>query len=149
MDAHMGVMNPDSSLPPRPPSALLDRIGASGSMICAVHCALMPFALALLPTIGLAAWLGEGFDLWFVSFVTLFGLFVLVRSYRRHRALRALALLLTGLAVLWAAVLFPPLHHALVPHAVAMTFGGTLVGLAHLANLRLNHGHVHDASCVH
>jgi hypothetical protein len=30
-----------------------------------------------------------------------------------------------------------------------MTFGGTLVGLAHLANLRLNHGHVHDASCAH
>ena len=33
--------------------------------------------------------------------------------------------------------------------AVVMTFGGTLVGLAHLANLRLNHGHVHDASCAH
>ena len=26
---------------------------------------------------------------------------------------------------------------------------GTLVGLAHMANLRLNHMHVHDASCVH
>ena len=42
-----------------------------------------------------------------------------------------------------------PLHEAAVPHAVAMTFGGTLVGLAHLANLRLNHGHVHDATCAH
>jgi hypothetical protein len=30
-----------------------------------------------------------------------------------------------------------------------MTLGGTLVGLAHMANLRLNHMHVHDASCVH
>ena len=26
---------------------------------------------------------------------------------------------------------------------------GTLVGLAHLANLRLNHVHVHDAHCAH
>ncbi|HEY5972679.1 MAG TPA: MerC domain-containing protein, partial [Pseudoxanthomonas sp.] len=27
--------------------------------------------------------------------------------------------------------------------------GGTLVGLAHIVNLRLNHWHVHDASCAH
>src|SRR5690606_6756610 len=53
------------------------------------------------------------------------------------------------LAVLWAAVLYAPLHETVVPHAVAMTFGGTLVGLGHLVNLRLNHGHVHDASCTH
>ena len=38
---------------------------------------------------------------------------------------------------------------SLLPHAIVMTFGGPMVGLAHLANLRLNHGHVHDASCVH
>ncbi|MGO4777142.1 MerC domain-containing protein, partial [Lysobacter sp. 2RAB21] len=30
-----------------------------------------------------------------------------------------------------------------------MTCGGVLVGLAHLTNLRLNHGHIHDASCAH
>jgi hypothetical protein len=30
-----------------------------------------------------------------------------------------------------------------------MTFGGTLVAVAHLVNLRLTHGHVHDASCAH
>ena len=34
-------------------------------------------------------------------------------------------------------------------HAIAMTFGGTLVGLAHIANLRLNHGHIHDSRCAH
>ena len=63
--------------------------------------------------------------------------------------MRALWLLIPGLAVLWIGILYPPLHHSVVPHAVAMTFGGTLVGLAHLANLRLNHGHVHDATCAH
>jgi hypothetical protein len=36
-----------------------------------------------------------------------------------------------------------------VPHAIVMTVGGMLVGLAHLLNLRLNHWHVHDASCAH
>ena len=129
--------------------ALLDRLGAAGSLLCAIHCALLPILIALLPSLGISAALAPGFEVGFVVFATLFGLAVLVWSYRRHRAMRALGLLVPGLLVLWVGVLYPPLHHSVVPHAVAMTFGGTLVGLAHLANLRLNHGHVHDASCAH
>lgn len=128
---------------------LLDRIGATGSLICAIHCALIPLAVALLPSLGVALWLDDGFEAAFVTFASLFGLSVLVWSYRRHRAMRALGLLLPGLGALWLAVLYPPLHHSVVMHAVVMTFGGTLVGLAHVANLRLNHGHVHDAACAH
>ena len=129
--------------------ALLDRLGATGSLLCAIHCALLPVLIALLPSLGLSAALAPTFEVGFVLFATLFGLVVLVWSYRRHRAMRALWLLIPGLAVLWIGILYPPLHHSVVPHAVAMTFGGTLVGLAHLANLRLNHGHVHDATCAH
>ena len=127
----------------------LDRFGAASSIACAIHCALLPLAIAALPSLGLAIWLNDRLELGFVVFATLLGAFSLVWSYRRHRALRALGLLAPGLLVLWAAVLYPPLHESVVPHAVAMTFGGTLVGLGHLVNLRLNHGHVHDASCAH
>ena len=143
------TMKPDPRLASKPPSALLDRIGATGSLVCAVHCALLPLLIALLPSLGVAAWLGDDFERGFVIFATLFGLAILAWSYRRHRTLRALALLVPGLAALWAGILIEPLHHALLPHAMVMTLGGTLVGLAHLANLRLNHGHVHDASCAH
>ena len=129
--------------------ALLDRLGATGSLLCAIHCALLPILIAALPSLGVSALVAPGLEAGFVLFATLFGLAVLAWSYRRHRAMRALALLVPGLAVLWVGVLYAPLHHSVVPHAVAMTFGGTLVGLAHVANLRLNHGHVHDASCAH
>jgi hypothetical protein len=142
-------MKPDPRPATKPPDALFDRIGATGSLICAVHCAALPQLIALLPSLGIAAWLGDDFELGFVLFASLFGFAVLAWSYRRHRAVRALGLLLPGLVALWAGLLYPALHHSLLPHAVVMTFGGTLVGLAHLANLRLNHGHVHDASCVH
>lgn len=129
--------------------ALFDRLGATGALLCAIHCALLPLLIALLPSLGISAALAPTFEAGFVLFATLFGLAVLVSSYRRHRAVRALGLLIPGLLVLWVGILYAPLHHSVVPHAVAMTFGGTLVGLAHLANLRLNHGHVHDASCAH
>jgi len=133
----------------RHPTPLLDRLGATGSLLCAIHCALLPILIALLPSLGIAVWLGDGFEQGFVVFASLLGVFTLAWGYRRHRAVRALWLLLPGLAALWIGVAYAPLHHSLVPHAIVMTFGGTLVGLAHLANLRLNHGHVHDASCAH
>lgn len=132
-----------------PHSRFADRFGFAASMLCAIHCAALPLVIALLPSLGIGIWLGQGFEQGFVMFASLLGLSTVVLGYRRHRAVRALWLLLPGLGVLWVAVLYAPLHQSLVPHAVAMTFGGTLVGLAHLANLRLNHGHVHDATCAH
>jgi len=128
---------------------LLDRFGATGSLLCAVHCALLPVLLAAAPALGLSFWLSDAVELALVLFVTLLGLFSLVLGFRRHGALRALGFLLPGLFALWAGLLYAPLHHDPVPHAVVMTLGGLLVGVAHLVNLRLNHGHVHDASCAH
>ncbi|HGK7303758.1 TPA: MerC domain-containing protein [Stenotrophomonas maltophilia] len=128
---------------------LLDRFGATGSMLCAVHCAVIPVLLAIAPSLGLSFWLSDGVEMTLVVFVTLLGLFSLVMGYRRHGALRALGFLLPGLVALWAGVLVDGLHHNAVPHAVVMTLGGLLVGVAHLVNLRLNHVHVHDASCAH
>ena len=138
----------------REPHPFLDRLGATGSLLCAIHCALLPLLIALLPSLGIAVWLGDDFERGFVLFATLLGTFTLVWGYRRHRVVRALGLLIAGLAALWAGILYAPLHHAVVAHAVAMTLGGSLVGLAHLANLRLNHasvlrGHVHSATCGH
>ena len=101
---------------------LLDRFGATGSMLCAVHCAVIPVLLAAAPSLGLSFWLSDGVEQALVVFVTLLGLFSLV-SYRRHGALRALGLI-PGLVALWAGVLYDPLHHNAVPHAVVMTIGG-------------------------
>ena len=133
----------------RPHRSLLDRIGAFGSLVCAAHCAALPLLIALLPTLGVSGWFDGRFELAFVVFATLLGSFSVLWGYRRHHAVRALSFLIPGLMALWAGVFYPTLHQSVLPHAIAMTFGGTLVGLAHLANLRLNHLHVHDATCVH
>jgi hypothetical protein len=57
-----------------------------------------------------------------------------------------IGVLLAGLALLWSGLLYGPWHHgSMALHAAVMTLGGTLIGIAHLLNLR----HVHDASCAH
>ena len=140
---------PGSTAPP----SHLDRLGATGSLLCAIHCAALPMLIALLPSLGIAAWLGEGFERGFVLFATALGSVTLAWGYRRHRDVRALRLLVPGLALLWLGVAYGPLHHAVLAHAITMTTGGSLVGLAHLSNLRLSGAasgrHVHDASCAH
>ena len=73
------TMKPDPRPASRPPSALLDRIGATGSLVCAVHCAALPLLIALLPSLGIATWLGDGFELGFVVFAAI-SLYVIMQA---------------------------------------------------------------------
>lgn len=122
------------------PSALriADRFGFAASFLCAIHCALLPVALALLPAFGLNVVGWVDIDQAFVVFATLLGATTLSLGYRRHRAFRAWALLLPGLGLVWAGA-FTVLHTHGVAHAVVMVAGGLLLGAAHLVNLRLTH----------
>ena len=115
-----------------------DRIGFAASFLCALHCALLPLALALMPTLGLSAGGWVDIDQAVTVFATLLGITTLAIGYRRHRAFRAWMLLLPGLALVWTGA-FSPLHDHGVLHAVLMTAGGVMIAGGHLLNLRLTH----------
>ena len=117
--------------------AFADRLGFAGSLLCAIHCALLPLAMALLPTLGAGAF-GADLDQAFVVFATVLGLTTLGVGYRRHRAFGALAWLLPGLVLVWLAT-FTPLHTHSLGHAALMVVGGLAIAAGHLANLRLGH----------
>ncbi len=50
--------------------AWADRLGAWGAFICALHCALVPVALALLPAVGLGLVAWHGLEWAFTSLAT-------------------------------------------------------------------------------
>ena len=129
--------------------AWIDSLGSGAALVCAIHCAVLPFALAVLPALGLGILASAGFEYGYVAFATVLALTSLWQGFRRHRVYRALAFLIPGLMAVWAGVLVPALHEDIIRHAVTMTLGGTLIAVAHLINLRLTHGHVHDAGCAH
>jgi hypothetical protein len=131
-----------------PRKGLLDRLGATGSMLCAVHCAALPVVLAIAPALG-AGLANETFEIGFIAFASLLGLTSLVIGYRRHRVGRALAFLVPGIALLWTAALLESLHQNLILHAIAMATGGTLIATAHVLNLRLTHAQKHAEHCLH
>lgn len=115
-----------------------DRIGFAASFLCALHCALLPLALALMPTLGLSVGGWVDIDQAVTVFATLLGCTTLAIGWRRHRAFRAWMLLLPGLALVWVGA-FSPLHDHGPLHAALMTVGGLMIAGAHLMNLRLTH----------
>jgi len=124
-----------------------DRVGALASFLCALHCAALPFVLALLPALGLGFLADHGFERGFIMCATLFALATLVYGYRRHHARRALAFLVPALALLWIGGFVFDVHGGLGWHSLLVALGGSGVALAHLTNLRLVHGHEQAECC--
>lgn len=113
----------------------LDGIGASASLLCAAHCALMPLAVTLLPLLGLSFLADEKTEWLIFAVIVILGAVSLGLGYRRHRSRRALALLSMGLGLLAAGHIAE--GNAMgwgVPVVVA---GGLLVALAHWTNRSL------------
>ncbi len=124
----------------------VDRFGALASFLCAVHCALLPLLIAALPAIGLGFLAEHGWERGFIAFACLLATTTLGFGFRHHQRRLAFGFLVPGIALLLAGVTVDvAVHEGL--HATLVSLGGTLVALAHVANLRLSH--VHTAQCRH
>ncbi len=137
MERNPPKVTPRNAAPARV-AASADRVGMVGSVLCAVHCALLPFVIAALPALGLGGFDLIDIDQAFTVFATLLGVTALSYGYRRHRAFRAWMVLIPGLALVWLGS-FTSLHDHSVAHVVVMVVGGLAIAAAHLINLRLTH----------
>lgn len=127
-----------------------DRLGATASFLCAIHCAALPFVLALLPMLGLEFLADHRFERGFVMFASALAMLSLVGGFRRHRRPMSLMLALPGLVLLLLGVTLAE-DYSVALHSVMVTCGGLLVAAAHFVNLRTDrlYRHVHGAHCAH
>lgn len=129
-------------------NGMLDRFGATASFLCAVHCAALPFVIAILPAMGLSFLASHWFERIFVAVALVIAFTSMIAGFRAHRRKRAFVLLIPGTVLLICGVTVD-LHKALTLHAVLVSCGGTLVALSHLTNLRLSANHVCRDGCQH
>ncbi|NLR59628.1 MerC domain-containing protein [Chitinophaga polysaccharea] len=81
----------------------LDTLGIGASLICAVHCALFPLLVTLLPLLGADFMENETLEYGLMSFSFLIGCISLGRGYfRHHRRPTPLLLFITGFLLLLA-----------------------------------------------
>ena len=131
-----------------PLAVAADRVGATASFLCAVHCALLPFVIALLPLVGLGFLADHRFERVFVACAAALASATILTAWRRHRKLNALFLLAPGIALLLSGIVIDIGSHEWM-HTALVVCGGALVASAHVVNLVLSHRHVHSAECGH
>lgn len=111
----------------------LDALGISASLICAVHCVLLPLVITALPLLGFEVLENEGLEYGLLAFSFIVGYSALFRGYRKHhRHIRPLVLFSFGFAGLLAG-------HFLMPEPLepfVITAGAGLIVWAHLRNIK-------------
>ncbi|WDF53965.1 MerC domain-containing protein [Mucilaginibacter sp. KACC 22063] len=113
-----------------------DSLGMVASTLCAIHCAAMPFAITMLPLLGLSVLANPWFEWGMIGIALFVGVFTIVKSYFFvHRQWLPILLLLTGLAVVVAGRLY--MHGWL--ELVMVPAGGLAITCAHFFNSRCLH----------
>jgi hypothetical protein len=116
------------------PSPLIARLGAGLSLACAIHCALMPLLVGVLPLLGMSFLAEDHTEEWMVGAVVILALGSGLWGFRHHRALRVL------MAFAGAVGLFLMGHWLGHDHPVGLplTFaGGVAIAGAHWLSTRL------------
>ena len=123
----------------KPPTQIdLDKAGAAASLACAVHCAVMPLVITLLPLLGLSFLADERMEWALLGLSALLGSSSLCLGYREHRQSRALLVLSLGLTALVTGRILEERHFE-VAGVIGVVLGGCTVATAHFVNRRLCH----------
>jgi len=116
-------------------SRKLDHIGFTASTLCAIHCALMPFVITLLPLLGLEFLSSIWVEISIIALSIVIGISSLIPSYvKYHRKLLPLLLLIIGFILIFGTHFFG--FHELEP--ILVPIGGLTIAGAHLLNWKLN-----------
>jgi len=114
----------------------LDRAGATASFLCAIHCALMPFIITMLPLLGLSFLASEPVEWTLLLSSATLGTLSLCAGFREHRSRRVFAMLGMALALLVAGRIFHERHVGWLG-PIFMVMGGFSMMGAHLLNQML------------
>jgi len=118
-------------------TSYFDRIGIGLSLLCLVHCLLLPFAVMLMPALELfpgveSAGHAEGVHLVLLFFIVPAAYLGWVRGYRHHRNVSVILTGMTGLGLLLLAFQFTDT----LVHVALTSIGGLMIMFTHFLNLR-------------
>jgi hypothetical protein len=96
-----------------------DALGVTTSVVCAIHCAVLPLAMASLPVLGVNIIHNAGFEYGMIGLALAIGVRALWHGFRRHHGrLMPLLLFLSGMIFLIAKQIWHDHELAFLPFAV-------------------------------
>ena len=115
-------------------SFVFDKAAIGLSLLCAVHCLMLPVILVVLPSLAVTIFGGEQFHLWMLAGVLPISLFALTLGCRLHRDIRVVFMGIGGLIVMLLAALYGHDLFGEVGEKVITLLGASLVALSHVRN---------------
>jgi len=116
----------------------LDSIGLTASVVCAIHCALLPLFLLALTFYGLKFVVGPLLEYSLIAVSVIIGLFTLTHGYKNHhKSLIPMVIFLTGLGIIFSShSLFHESAHGagFSPEYIFSPIGAILIGTGHFLN---------------
>jgi hypothetical protein len=110
-----------------------DLLGISASILCAIHCAILPLALVSLPILGVNIIHNASFEYGMIGLAFVVGSLALLHGFRHHHRHAGPWLLFTaGLLLLVAKQVWHQYELRILPFAVILIIG------AHVVNYRLS-----------
>ena len=129
---------------------LADKAAISLSILCSIHCLLVPLAVALLPTVVAVSLNDEALHLWILIAVVPISAIALTLGCKKHKRYGLLLIGGLGLSVLCAAAL---LGHEMLGERLEKlltVIGAGIIALGHFWNYRLcRHQNSCDSSGCH
>ncbi len=124
----------------------LDKFGMSASLLCAIHCALVPLILPAMAAFGLGFLWSQEFEFGMIILALIIGALSLTRSFRHvHHNVTPYLLLGIGMAIILASKFFISTKWEFI----VLPIGALFIVAAHWINWRLHHhcavsGHIHS-----
>ncbi|TYK65750.1 MerC domain-containing protein [Colwellia echini] len=123
-----------------------DKIAIGISMLCAIHCLLLPLILVLLPSLGALQLQNEAFHLWMLIAVIPISTYALTLGCKKHKNYYLLAWGVLGLVLMILAVLFGHEIAGESGEKLLTLFGAMFVSIAHWQNFKRCQ---QDVKCKH
>ena len=119
----------------------MKKAGVWASIICAIHCTILPLLMILLPTAGVYLFINETFEFVLLGISLMFNITNVCFGYRQHKSNKAVGVLALGLFVFVVGRL---MHNHSDDHKIHfdlfnifMVAGGLLMALSSLINDKL------------
>lgn len=108
------------------------RISAILAIACAIHCALMPLLISVLPLLGMQFMGSHAFEIGMMGLGIGFGIYGVARAYQRHRRWLPSQIVASGSLFVVIGLFFAP--EAIEPFFVSS--GAVMIGIAQIVNIR-------------
>lgn len=118
-----------------------DKLSIGLSMLCVIHCLVLPLLLVALPSFGALQLQNENFHTWMLISVIPISIYALTMGCKKHKRYRLFLLGGAGLVLMVVAVLFGHDIGGELGEKTLTLSGSVLIVIAHFCNFRLCRKH--------